>query len=138
MDDDPNRLSDERKGCWWVLFPYSGLTITDETVDLDRPMFGDATVISMQHVPLILSQLERGALVSESGAVRALRGWIDAQTKDKQNASDSFIAVRRSGVLSRHARQDSARTIEQARSRAYEIGALLSMAILAHWDIPQT
>jgi hypothetical protein len=128
----------EGKGCWWFLFPYNGLILSDDHVDLGKPMFGDATIISKHHAPILLSELERSALVSNSGAVKIFRAWITAHATRPQYPPDSFVAVRRSGILSRNSRTGNEQIIKQAKSRAYEIGALLSMAILAHWSIPQT
>lgn len=97
---------------WWIFYPVKGLNITDETRDLESPMFQDATIISRRH----FIQYERNS--EDVDHVADLR-------KDFQ----SYIAVRRTGVLRSSESRPS--VIQASSKRAQCIGALLGLTRLA-------
>jgi len=125
-----------RKTNWWVFFPILGLDLIDEQHDLDRPMFGDATLISKSHIAQIVPLLklnERGISSHDN------EGFItDLLVKHATLRKEfhSYIAVKRKGSSKIYREKKGSagpkiEIIEMATQRAAQIGALLSLSIIS-------
>lgn len=45
-----------RKGSWWVLFPIIGLAVVDREPRIEKPLWGDATLVSMAHLEALVQR----------------------------------------------------------------------------------
>lgn len=119
---------------WWVLFPFKGLDINDPRHDLNRPIWGDATVLSKRHIGQIVPLLK----INERTTIghdheRDVIYLLEHATFDQD--FQSFIAVCRS---SPEDRVEINQIIEKAHQRAERVAALLAVAFLAHSKWRQT
>lgn len=135
----------------WFLFPMRGLGITDESADLEHPMFMDSTVLSRQHIPEIVSQIKavklargmdpRIAEVSTNQLARSLESADDdlgqPMPVEERPSFQSFIAVKRGGKFYPEGISDP-KTTEAANLRAKEIASLLTLVFLARNEKAQT
>jgi hypothetical protein len=94
----------ERKENWWVLFPISGLAITDAVPGTDQPIWGDATLVSMSHVSALVKRLRLNERMTHGhdherdvllllGIVPEPESWV--RWRDRDEIPSGFLAVRR-------------------------------------------
>ncbi|GAA5531285.1 hypothetical protein [Herpetosiphon gulosus] len=111
----------EEHRTWWVIFPVRGLTLANRTHDLDKPLFGDATFLSAQHLRTV-------------GRKNALFAMHDIITllPNKPMRGDTYLAVCRRAslaVIDDDAVYDA--LIMQAKERAEQLIAALAVMIFA-------
>ncbi len=115
---------------WLIFFPMYGIDITDAEHDLDKPMFGDCTIVSSKHVPelkaVVPMMLPNDFRTPAGGAVAV------------EKVFPALLAVRRKGSISVDDYPSNSPLIEDARSRAYKLSALLSIVLLAENNYPNT
>lgn len=107
-----------------------GLDISDEEHDLPAPMFGDCTLVSRNHIPQIVPLLrlnERKA----PGHDHAHDVTYMLENATFHEEFQSFVAVRRTGIPSRGNPMEPPPFLRSAKSRAYEVSALLSLVLLS-------
>lgn len=127
----------EREITWWVLFEVVGLRVAGDSHDLDKPLFGDATLLSTPAFGKLSSIFLEGL----SGPARMLESeWlatIATSSSLPNSAFDSYLAVRRT-ARSRFEGEEQgeehhkppASILRAAESRAEEIVALLNIICL--------
>jgi len=115
---------EKKRGTWWVLYPLEGMSISDREHDLDRPMFGDATIISGRHISHIVSGMKM-----RKAAKRFVTKLLQKPTFEQK--FPSHLAIRRSGVVQPPA--SNSKVVRDSIERAYELGALLGLVLLAKY-----
>lgn len=114
---------------WWIFYPIKGLDIADEKHDLLEPMFGDSTLVSRKHVRQIVPLLH----LNERMAPGHDHEHDITYMLENATLSDefqSYVAVRRTGIPSVKSPWYPSPILQSAKSRAYEISALLSLVLL--------
>lgn len=79
---------------WWV-FRLRGVEITDWALDLDDPMFVDATLVSFGSLGRAILENE-SIIARHGGSIDSVRQGLDAWGWSNQTEFSAFIAVRRS------------------------------------------
>ena len=118
----------------WAFFPLKGLDVLNKTADLDRPMFGDATILSLAHIPSLLSLLSKsmkGSAASDlSQTTKSILDYVNSVEEFQ-----SFVVVRRTASTPAPRSQSGPLSQEQwfvsARRRACLIASLISLVLLA-------
>src|SRR6266496_5095186 len=123
------QLPDDRKQerTWWNLFPFRGIDITDRRHDLRRPLFGDVTLLSVRHLPQLISALK---LETEPGyhPPDIVQSFEEVARREW---AKTFMAVSRKGIIDDFEGSDEdPHIVYQARVRAYEVSALLAIVLL--------
>ena len=118
----------EEKKEWWAFFPLMGFVIKDEKDDLEKPIFGDFSIISTEQIKDVVSRLElneRGKPGHDhEGQVLAL---IDFKGARQENYK-SYLAIKRVGSFSPDER--SSKLLLDMETRAKEVSALLTLVFL--------
>lgn len=114
---------------WWSFFPVKGLDIRDKSPGLVVPLFGDATVLRKDSVDEIIDSLPAGN--RDSSKYEEFKSGLRVLTKGTRidEQFESFIAVRRSGVV--NSRKMRITLLEKAEKRAREIAGLLGLCYFA-------
>jgi len=111
-----------KKSKIWLLFPFKGLDIIDIEHGLDRPLFGDSSLISKTSYQEILNK-DSDALTGGSAPIDLINCLYNPTFGEEFH---SFITVCRN-----QASNDEINFIESARKRAYEIASILSVSFLS-------
>jgi len=126
---------EQRTELWWVLYPLKGLDVTDPLNDLlNNPLFGDATILSKNHIKDIVSSLKLNE--RETTKHDHERDLIFLMEHAGISGEfHSFMAVCRSSSQSR--RRDkrgfvhSRHLDKKAKLRASQLVAALALSIMA-------
>src|SRR5690348_12769127 len=105
---------------WWFLYPVTGLSLLDDSHDLEQPMLGDATILSTQHVDQIMALIGANApkqfnIHNYEAALRRILTPVEP--------SDSWVAVQWAGSLPKEAEQQA---VFETKARAYQIVAAMA------------
>jgi hypothetical protein len=120
---------------WWILYPFRGLDIADEQHDVINPAFGDFTVIAKKHIRQIIPLLNftDDTVHGEQNERDVIYMMENATFRED---FDSFIAVRRKGVIDQKGRVPE--IVKDARVRAYQIASLFTIIFLAESSTGET
>lgn len=127
---------EEREGNWWILHPFRGIEITDVRHNLRNPIFGDASLVSVKHLPAIVRLLKLDD-DPDYGKKETHHLVEMAQRIAKQESAETFLAVRRRGF----ANDDDGETppiINESKERAYQVSAMLTVAVLTQSEYGNT
>jgi hypothetical protein len=113
---------------WWGFFPLKGLEITNQQSDLSEPIFQDATIISRNQVDEIVPLLKLNETMAPGHNHEADFTYMFKNAALRWQF-ESFIAVRRTGIISPTSHDPQ--VVEDMRSRAYSVAALLSLVFFA-------
>jgi len=118
----------EQTKTWWVFFPVKGLDVLNKRHDLDKPLFGDATLVSKKHIRQIVHLLEANKRMGgDHDHERDIIYMMEHATLTED--FQSLIAVQRSGTISEEDRNPQ--IVRDSAARAYQIVALLALVFLA-------
>ena len=124
-------MSGVNKTDWWIFYPLKGLRITDKLHSLDHPLFGDATIISRQHIKDIVALLKLNeTMVKGHDHEGSVTYFFENLAFDEE--FESFIAVKRSGPSRIQTKKQShiKEIIDLADKRSRQIASLLQLAFL--------
>lgn len=110
-----------------MFFPMKGISITDEHPQFQKPVFGDATLVSRSHVREFVPWLKLNERMSPRHNHEADVTYM-LEHATLQEEFQAFIAVRRTGILTERTFRQV--LVEQARSRASQIAATLALVFL--------
>ena len=125
----------DKSRVWWAIFPVLGININNKHSGIHRPMFGDSTLISRNHIPELVRKLRMNERMAPGYDHEKDAIFILNQASQSEEFH-SFIAVRRSGRISPKDRNPI--ILEKAKSRAIEVVSLLSIVLFSQSAIGRT
>jgi len=113
---------------WWLFYPITGLQITDKTDRFDKPLFGDALLLSKDLLPSTVGRLGLNSETSDYDHEKDVRYLLSRGPRDFH----SYLVVRRSGAMpGHHPRERSDKMTDSATERARIIASLLTVVLLS-------
>ncbi|NUU78802.1 hypothetical protein [Paenibacillus xylanilyticus] len=114
---------------YWVFFPLKGIDISAKDIEIESPLFGDATIISKKNIKQIVEKLRSDKESNFSNHLDEISYMLKNITF--KESFHSFLCVKRKGSLSGDKYDQIASLKSHAKDRAYEITALLTLLIWA-------
>jgi hypothetical protein len=84
-------VTNKQEQTWWSLFPFRGIDISNKHHDLHHPLFGDATLVSVRHLPQIIATLKLDN-DPHHRPKDVIRSFEEIANRDDAN---TFLAIRR-------------------------------------------